>query len=481
MDRLRHPSRPREEVRRPGDRVVRRAVARREAIQLPRPRAPRRPRPIAFRLVVGFAALILAGTVLLSLPIAAADGQPAPLVDALFTATSAVCVTGLVVRDTATAWSGFGQAVILLLIQLGGFGFATSATLLLALLGIRPTLRDRLACGMSLGEPGPGGVVRLLRRLAVLTLAIEAAGALALLPSGIAATGSVLHGLWWSVFHSVSAFNNAGFDVVGGFRSLTPYQRAPQVLLPIAALVILGGLSFAVLSDVARERRWGRLTLDSKVVLTMTGILLVVGTALIALFEWDNPRTLGTLDPPARLLNAFFQAVVPRTAGFNSVDVGRMNDETLFLTIGLMFVGGASGSFAGGIKVQSFAVLLLAVWTVLRGRPHVAAFGREVPSEFVFRAMAIALLAIALVFTSSLVISLVEPFGLLPIWFESTSAFATVGLSMGITPELHTVSKVVLVVTMFAGRLGPLTLALALAERMRPEPIRYAHTAVALG
>jgi trk system potassium uptake protein TrkH len=222
MDRVRHPSRPQEQVRRPGDRVVRRAVAPREAVRLPKPRQPRRPRPIAFRLVLGFAGLILAGTLLLSLPFAAADGQRAGVIDALFTATSAVCVTGLVVRDTATNWSGFGQAVILLLIQLGGFGFATSATLLLAVLGVRPTLRDRLACGMSLGETGPGGVVRLLRRLAGLTLAIEAAGAIALLPAALAATGSLGSGLWWAVFHSVSAFNNAGFDVVGASAPSRP-------------------------------------------------------------------------------------------------------------------------------------------------------------------------------------------------------------------------------------------------------------------
>ena len=481
MDRLKHPSRPQEQVRRPGDRIVRRAVAPREAVQLPRPRAPRRPRPIALRLAIGFALLILVGTALLSLPFASADGNRASVVDALFTATSAVCVTGLVVRDTATAWSGFGQAVILVLIQLGGFGFATSATLLLALLGIRPTLRDRLACGMSLGEPGPGGVVRLLQRLAVLTLIIELAGTLVLLPSGIAATGSFWRGIWWSLFHSVSAFNNAGFDIVGGFRSMTPYQHAPEILLPIAILIILGGLSFAVLSDVVRERRWGRLTLDSKVVLTTTAVLLVTGTVLILAFEWDNPRTLGILPMPDRLLNAFFQAVVPRTAGFNSLDVAHMNDESLFVTIGLMFIGGASGSFAGGIKVQSCAILILAVWTVLRGQRHVAAFGREVPAVFVFRAMAIVLLAVALVFLASFLISLLEPFGLLEIWFDVTSAFGTVGLSMGITPELHPLSKLILVGTMFAGRLGPLTLALALAERTRPEPVRYARTAVALG
>lgn len=481
MERFRHPSRPKEQVRRPGDRVVRRAIAAREAVRLPKPRAPRRPRPIALRLVLGFAVLILSGTLLLSLPFASADGERARFVDALFTATSAVCVTGLVVRDTATEWSGFGQAVILLLIQLGGFGFATSATLLLALLGLRPTLRDRLACGMSLGEPGPGGVLRLLRRLALLTLVIELVGAVVLLPSGISATGSFGRGAWWGLFHSVSAFNNAGFDIVGQYQSMTPFQQNAAVLLPLAVLVILGGLSFAVISDIARERRWGRLTLDSKLVLVATGLLLVLGTLLLALFEWNNPRTLGPLAWPAKLLNAFFQSVVPRTAGFHSLDIAGFHDESLFLTIGLMFIGGASGSFAGGIKVQSLAVLVLAVWSVLRGRPRVLVFGREIPAEFVYRAMAIVLLAVAVVFGASLLISLVEPFGLLAVWFEATSAFGTVGLSTGITPELHTFSKLVLVATMFTGRLGPLTLALALAERTRPEPVRYARTAIAVG
>ncbi len=481
MERVRHPSRPQQQVRRPGDRVVRRAVARREAIRLPRPRTPRRPRPIAFRLVIGFALLILVGTVLLSLPIASSDGNRVPFVDALFTATSAVCVTGLVVRDTGTSWSFFGQVVILLLIQLGGFGFATSATLLLALLGIRPTLRDRLACGMSLGEPGPGGVVRLLRRLAILTLAIELLGALVLLPSGIAATQSLAHGAWWALFHSVSAFNNAGFDIVGGFRSLTPYRQTPEVLLPVSLLALLGALGFAVLIDVWRERRRSRLTLDTKVVLTTTSALLLIGTALILLFEWDNPRTLGTINLSVRLLDAFFHAVVARTAGFSTLDVSAMKDETLFTMVGLMFIGGASGSVAGGIKVQAFAVLVLAVWTVLRGRPHVAAFGREIPAEFVFRAMTIALLAVALVFVGSLVLSLSEPFPLLALWFEATSAFGTVGLSMGITPELHMSSKLLVTATMFIGRLGPLIVALTLAERARPQAVRYARTAVALG
>ncbi|MFN3338034.1 MAG: potassium transporter TrkG, partial [Thermomicrobium sp.] len=234
-------------------------------------------------------------------------------------------------------------------------------------------------------------------------------------------------------------------------------------------------------SDVARERRWGRLTLDSKVVLTTTAVLLVAGTLLILVFEWDNPRTLAMVSLRDRLLNAFFQAVVPRTAGFNSLDVAHMKDESLFVTIGLMFIGGASGSFAGGIKVQTGAILILAVWTVLRGQRHVTAFGREIPAVFVFRAMAIVLLAVALVFLASFLLSLLEPFGLLEIWFEVTSAFGTVGLSMGITPELHPLSKLILVGTMFAGRLGPLTLALALAERTRPEPVRFARTAVALG
>ena len=476
------PTRPPQAVRRPGDRVVRRAVLRTETVKLRPPRPPRRGRPIALTLVYGFIGLITLGTALLSLPVATVSGERAPLVDALFTATSAVCVTGLVVQDTGTYWSHFGQAVILLLIQAGGFGFATSATLLLVTIGHRATLRERLACGFSLGADttASGEILRLVRRLAVVTVLIELAGALLLLPRALYFHPPG-HAIWWSLFHSVSAFNNAGFDITGGYRSLTPYQRDPWILLTIGLLIVLGGLSFVVLADIVAERRWRRLTVDSKLVLTTTGFLLFIGMVAFLLLESGNPATLGRLDWGSRLLNALFHSITPRTAGFNAVDLSALREETLFLLTALMFIGGASGSTAGGIKVQTFSLLFFAIIASVQGHSRVVAFGREVPHVQVYRALAVALLSIAVVFSVALTLALTIETRFIDVWFEAVSAFGTVGLSTGITPELNTVGRLILIVTMFVGRLGPLTLALALAARTRPSPVRYAPETVRLG
>ncbi len=443
---------------------------------------PRRGRPVALTLVYGFIGLIALGTLLLSLPIATASGERAPLVDALFTATSAVCVTGLVVHDTGTYWSRFGQVIILLLIQAGGFGFATSATLLLVTIGHRPTLRERLAAGFSLGADtvAPGESMRLVRRFALLTLLVELAGTLLLLPRALSFQPP-RQAVWWSVFHSVSAFNNAGFDITGGYRSLTPYQRDPWILLTIGLLIVLGGLSFVVIGDIVAERRWRRLTVDSKIVLTTTGFLLAFGTVVILFLEGGNPATLGGLDWDARLFNALFHSIAPRTAGFNAVDMAALREETLFFLTALMFIGGASGSTAGGIKVQTFSLLLFAILASVRGHTRVVAFGREVPHVQVYRALALALLSIAVVFITALTLALTIETRFIDVWFETASAFGTVGLSTGITPELNAAARLVLVVTMFIGRLGPLTLALALAARARPSPVRYAPETVRLG
>ena len=443
---------------------------------------PRRGRPVALTLAYGFIGLIALGMLLLSLPVATTSGERTALIDALFTATSAVCVTGLVVHDTGTYWSGFGQAVILLLIQAGGFGFATSATLLLVTIGHRPSLRERLACGFSLGAEttAPGESLRLVRRFALLTLLVELAGALVLLPRALSFQPPG-QALWWSLFHSVSAFNNAGFDINGGYRSLTPHQRDPWVLLTIGLLVVLGGISFVVLGNLMAERRWRRLTIDSKLVLTTTVLLLATGAAAFLFIEGSNPATLGNLDWGSRLTNALFHSITPRTAGFNAVEIGALREETLFLLTGLMFIGGASGSTAGGIKVQTFALLFFAILASARGHTRVVAFGREVPHAQVYRALAVALLSIALVFVVALALALTIETRFINVWFEAVSAFGTVGLSTGITPELGTAGRLILVLTMFAGRLGPLTLALALAARARPSPVRYAQETVRLG
>jgi trk system potassium uptake protein TrkH len=468
--------------RRPGDRRVRVGRVRPEIVEVAPRRRRRRPIPPPLAVVLGFAALIAVGTVLLALPPASADGSWTNPVTTLFTATSAVCVTGLVVVDTATHWSPFGQLVILALIELGGFGIATSSTLLLVLaIGRRTGLRDRLAVKESTGTRDLGAVMPALRRIAFFTIAVQAVGAAVLYVGRLAAGDDPLASAWWSIFHAGSAFNNAGFDIVGGFRSLVPYNEDPVVLTTIAVLIVLGGLGFAIAADVGERRGWRRLTLETKIVLVLTAILLVGGAVFVGAAEWDNPATLGSLSPAARAMNAAFLSVSARTAGFNSVDTGLLLPPTLFVVMALMFIGGASGSTAGGIKVNSLGVLVVAVLSVARGNPSAGAFGRRVPHTVVYRALAVATLGVIIVFAGTLAVEIATEDALVGVLFEAVSAFGTVGLSTGITPGLPEPALLVLVLVMFAGRLGPLTLVVALAARARPVASRPAVESLRIG
>lgn len=430
--------------------------------------------------ILGFAGFIAVGTLILTLPFASAAGQWTPLVDALFTATSAVCVTGLVVLDTGTYWSSLGQIVILLLIQLGGFGFMTSSTLLLLLLRREVTLRDRILLREALGSGGLGSVAHLARKVIVFTLVAEAAGAIVLSLAFLRDTAPP-QAVWWGVFHAVSAFNSAGFDLFGGFRSLVPFNQRPEVLLPIAFLLIVGGISYTVVEDLVKRRRFVRLSLDSKLVLITSATLVVLGTLGILLTERANAATLADMSVAPRLLNAFFMGVTPRSAGFNSVDTGAMTENGLFFLMALMFIGGASGSTAGGIKVQTFSVLFFAIVTAVRGGSEVEAYARRVPSGHVLRAIAVALLATATVFVVAFALTFTEPARFLYLLFESFSAFGTAGLSTGITPDLSPAGRVIVSLTMFAGRLGPLTLVLALAARERRTTFRWPEEGVKIG
>lgn len=450
--------------------------------QVAPPKRVRRPPSPALVLVRGFAILIALGTVLLALPFASQSGQWTPVVDALFTATSAVCVTGLVVVDTATYWSPFGQTVILLLIQLGGLGFMTASTLLLFLLvGRRTGLRDRVLVQASVGTPDLASASAVLRRVALFTIVLEAIGfvilSLAFLGNGV----EPLTSLWWGLFHSVSAFNNAGLDVTGGFRSFTDFASDPLVLGVLALLFIFGGLGFAIVGDIAYKRRWSRLALETKLVVSMTVALLAGGSLLIILLEWSNPQTLGALEPIDRVVNAAFTSATARTAGFNSIDTGGLLAPTLAIVAALMFIGGASGSTAGGIKVNTFSLLLISIISAIRGDAMASAFGRRVPHEIIYRSFSVALLSIVLVFGVSVALGLATGFSFLDLAFEAVSAFGTVGLSTGITPELSDGAHLLLVLTMFAGRLGPLTLVLALASRARPLPYRPATESPRIG
>ncbi len=431
-------------------------------------------------LVYLFVLLIAAGALVLSLPPCAKDGNATRFVDALFTSTSAVCVTGLVVVDTGTHWSLFGQAVVLLLIQVGGFGFMASATLLLLAFGRRIGLRERLLVGERMGLSSPGGLLRLIRNMALLTLAMESAGALVLF-SRFAAVEGAGRGLWMAVFQSVSAFNNSGFDVFGDFASLTRLRTDASVVLVTAVLLVVGGLSYVVLADVFRQRRFGRLSLDTKLVLVASRVLVAVAVLVYLVAEWGNPGTLGPLALPEKLLCVAFQSVTPRTAGFTTVNIGAMHDYTLLFTMFLMFVGGAAGSTAGGIKVNTFGILVAAVASTIRGREHASVYGREFSMQHVYRALAVGLLSLGFVGLVILVLTLTEGGGGLGVAFEAVSAFGTVGLSTGVTPTLSVAGRLTIIVTMFMGRLGPLYVALALVQGQRVSGFRYPVESVRIG
>ncbi|MDR7543269.1 MAG: TrkH family potassium uptake protein [Armatimonadota bacterium] len=433
-----------------------------------RPRALRLTLSPAQTILVGFAAIILAGATLLSLPIASASSEPTPFLTALFTATSATCVTGLVVVDTADHYSTFGELVILSLIQLGGFGYMTSWAIMALLLGWRIGLRERIILTEAHNLYDPGGVVRFTRRLILLTLGAEAAGA-AVLAIRWAFEMPLPRALYYGIFHSISAFNNAGFDLMGGFRSLTAYAVDPVVSLTVAGLIILGGIGFSVIFDL----RARRLTLHSRTVLLATAVLIAAGTLLIVALEFDNPRTLGALPAPQRVLAAFFQAVTPRTAGFATVNIGALTEPSLMLLVALMFVGASPGGTGGGIKTTTFVAPLAVILSSIRGVPEPVLFHRRIPAYVVNKAVTVAFVSAAFVVTMATLLTRVDRLPFLSALFEVASGFGTVGLSVGITPALSAPARVILMLTIFSGRVGLLTLAFGLTRRQRPPRIRY--------
>ncbi len=431
-------------------------------------------------LVGGFAVLIAVGTLLLMLPPAAASGRSTSFIDALFTATSAVCVTGLVVVDTGEHWSAFGHAVILALFQLGGFGFMTGSILILMILGQSIRLRQRVLMREALNLSNIGGIVSIVRNIAIWTLVVEAAGVLAL-ALFFARENEPGHALWMGLFHGVSAFNNAGFDLMGGFSSLTQYRSEGFLLTVIALLVVFGSTGYVVFEDMARSRRWLRLSLETKLIVLVTGALWLIGGLAFFWRERSNPLTLAGEVWHVQLLDTFFHSVAARTAGFVALPVGSMTEDTTFFTMVLMLIGGAPGSTAGGIKVTTFAILIVTVMAVMRGRTRITILRRTLPQEVVLRSLAITLLAALLLIAVSWVLAEFETGGFMPVLFEAASALGTVGMSYGITPQLHDVSRLVLVAAMFVGRLGPLTLVLLLAQKTQREHLQFPRESVRVG
>ena len=472
----------------PGDVVLRRprqAEIRPSVFRIPRPRPSARSLASPRSLLIGALVLISVGTLLLSLPVSRDAQAFTPFVDALFTATSAVTVTGLVVTDTPTYWSTTGQVIILTLIVVGGMGWLTLAGFMLILLGQRLTLQQRLALKDSLGTTHVGGVIRLLQRIVLTFFVLQIlGGAVLTLRFRSLFDWNWIEASWQGFFHAASGFNNAGFTILEESSSLDLFASDPVVLAVMGFLIVLGGLSFPVMADVMRTRRFSRFGLDAKIVVSLSLVLWIVGALVIFIVEFSEPRTLGSLALSDKVLNAFFQSVSSRAAGFSSVDTGLLVPSTAFFIIGLMFIGTASASVGGGIRLNTLGVLIATVWTALRGRSDVTCFGRELAPEQVHRAIAVTTFAFTFVFLVAFVLTFTEESRgqFINFLFEAVSAVGTVGLSRGVTSDLSGAGQLLIVLSMLVGRLGPLMLALALSQReLHPPLYRYARERINIG
>lgn len=435
-------------------------------------------------IALSFMAIILLGTLLLMLPAASRNGASVGFVPALFTATSATCVTGLVLFDTWSQWSGFGQIVIICMIEIGGLGFMSAASFVVLLLRKRIGLKQRMVMAQALSVNDMAGIVRLQRLVIFGSLLIQLTGALILMLRFLPEHG-ISQAIKWGLFHSVSAFCNAGFDIFGCIepgKSLIVFQSDPVVLTTLGALIVIGGLGFFVWEDLLRNRRWKRLAVYTKLVLATTGALLVIGAIGVCILEWNNPATLGAMPWQDKLLGGIFQSVTTRTAGFDALGQGAMTDGGKAFSMILMLIGGSSGSTAGGIKTVTMMVLLLFLWSRIRGKGSVSVFKRSVPDHQVMDAMTIVAVMVGLALFGGLFISATSSLGFTDSLFEATSALATVGLTTGVTTDLSLPSQILVILYMYFGRVGVLTLSLGfLMGNQAQERFRYANTNLLIG
>ncbi|WP_202976406.1 TrkH family potassium uptake protein [Anaerophilus nitritogenes] len=434
-------------------------------------------------IVLGFASVILIGAILLSLPIASVSGKSIGFINALFTSTSAVCVTGLVVVDTATYWTTFGKTIILLLIQVGGLGFMTMATFFALIIRRKITFRERLVIQEALNQFSTSGVVRLTQYVLMTTVIIEGIGAFFLSFRFIPRYG-IGKGIGMSIFHAISAFCNAGFDIMGNFSSLTSFVDDGLINLTICGLIVFGGLGFAVIVEVLQKRKFSKYSLHTKLVLYITGILIVVGFFSVFLLEYNNEATLGGLNFKGKILGALFHGITPRTAGFNTLPTDQLSMATIFITMVLMFIGGSSVSTAGGVKTTTVGVIVWTIICIIKGKEDTEVFKRRIARDIVNRSLSIIGISMALIICVTMILSITDNnHSFIEIFFEVTSAFGTVGLSLGITPTLSTMGKILVIFTMFAGRVGPFTIALALARMQQKNKrlIKYPEEKVIVG
>lgn len=431
-------------------------------------------------LSLAFLVLIFLGTILLMLPISHSAGESMNFVDALFTATSAVCVTGLVVVDTGTYFSFFGQMVIVILIQAGAFGIMTMATLVAVLMRRKIQLKDRLVMQEALNQLTLAGMVRLTIYIIQVALLIEFIGGTILAMRFYPDFG--LEGIYYGYWHAASAFCNAGFDVFGGSGSdLTVYAEDAVVNMTITLLIIMGGLGFTVLADLWHNRKFRFFSLQTKVVLATSTTLILLGTLCVFFLEYSNPDTIGTFSLSGKILASYFQSVTARTAGYATIHTGALTDAAAFMVVILMFIGASPSSTGSGIKTTTFAVIISAVWCQIRGKNEPQLFYRRIPTATVYKAFAIFFLAATMILFVTMMLSISEKFSFIDILFEVVSAFSTTGLSRGITADLSVHGKIWIIVTMFVGRLGPMTVALALALKNRKSVIQYPEGKITIG
>ncbi len=433
-------------------------------------------------IAVGFLGIILAGTVLLMLPIASADGKPAGLLTALFTATSATCVTGLVVVDTYSGWSVFGKAVLLALIQIGGLGFMTVGVFVAVLMKKNIGLKERGILQESMNTLQIGGIVRLVRKITIGTLVIEGAGAVLLAARFVPQMGWI-EGICNGIFHSISAFCNAGFDLMGKteeYSSLVSYSGDFLVNITVMALIIIGGIGFLVWDDLQKKKlRFKEYLLHTKIVLVVTAVLIFGGAFLIYLFEKEN--LMADMGAGEKILTSLFASVTARTAGFNTIDVGGMSASSKLVTVVLMFIGGSPGSTAGGIKTTTFAVMLIFVWANLRGSHGSNIFGRRLEEEEIRKASIVVTINLLLAVAAAVILCGMQSLPMEDILLEVFSAIGTVGMSSGITRQLNVVSKIVIILLMYCGRIGSMTFALSFTERKKVAPVQLPAEKIIIG
>ncbi|CAM2076985.1 MULTISPECIES: TrkH family potassium uptake protein [Clostridia] len=432
-------------------------------------------------LALGFILVILVGALILTLPISTTSGESTNFLDALFTATSAVCVTGLIVVDTGTYWNMFGQTVIMILIEIGGLGFMSFTTLIAIILGKKITLRERLILQDAMNTFNIQGLVKMVKYVLMFTVSVQFFGALLFSTQFVPEYG-LGRGMFYSIFHSISAFCNAGFDIFGNFSSLTSYNSNAVVILVASALIIIGGLGFTVWSELYSSKSLKKVSLHSKMVILMTTVLVLGGTVLMFLFENKNVNTIADMSFIDKVMNSFFASVTPRTAGFNSIPTDGMTTAGQFLTIILMFIGGSPGSTAGGIKTTTIGILIVTIVCVIKGREDAEVFKRRFSKELVYRAFTLIFIGLSLVIVVTMLLSYTEKgASFMALFYEAVSAFGTAGLTLGLTSELSNIGKVLIIFLMYLGRVGPLTVVLSITRKRINSGIKYPEGKILIG